>query len=53
MCLIYLLGCYWATGRCGEHGGGAVNREESVSWGIRCMGAYLQKERQTMKEYAQ
>lgn len=32
---------------------GAVNREESVSWGIRCTGAYLQKERQTMKEYAQ
>lgn len=31
-------------------GWGAVNREESVSWGIRCTGAYLQKESQTMKE---
>lgn len=45
MFLIYLLGRYWARGKGGEQGE-AVNREESVSRGVKMYGSIFARRKQ-------
>lgn len=45
MFLIYLLGCYWARGRGGEQGE-AVNRKESVSYGVKMYRSIFARRKQ-------
>lgn len=49
MFLIYLLGRYWARGKGGEQGE-AVNRKESVSYGVKMYRSIFARRKQGNEE---